>query len=300
MKETPPSPEQEIQPASRERSAGSGGDLADRVAANDWYHSIELPGGVLTPGYFDTRSAARDVLMPASLEGKRCLDVGTFDGFWAFEMEQRGADEVVGIDVQDPEVWDWPATTTAAAYAAFAEPRLSRHGGFEIAREALGSSVERWDLSVYDLDPDRHGMFDFVYLGSLLLHLRDPILALERARAVCSGEILVVDAIDVGLTLRVRRPAATLDAIGRPWWWKPNVAGLRRMLEAAGLEVTSGPKRFYMRFGAAGARPSPGPRALLRRGGFELALMALRGDPHAAVLARPDRSGSQAGAGRER
>ena len=43
------------------------------------------------------------------LDGKRCLDVGTYDGFWAFEIEQRGAKEVVAVDVLDPRRWDWPS-----------------------------------------------------------------------------------------------------------------------------------------------------------------------------------------------
>ena len=37
--------------------------------------------------------------LPASLAGKTALDVGTADGFWAFEMERRGAARVVAIDL---------------------------------------------------------------------------------------------------------------------------------------------------------------------------------------------------------
>ena len=47
-----------------------------------WYHTLELPGGELTPGWFDTRGAVDRVPWPAaSLRGLRCLDVGTWDGF---------------------------------------------------------------------------------------------------------------------------------------------------------------------------------------------------------------------------
>ena len=38
-------------------------------------------------------------VLPESLAGVRALDIGTFDGFWAFEMERRGA-EVVAIDIE--------------------------------------------------------------------------------------------------------------------------------------------------------------------------------------------------------
>ena len=49
----------------------------------EWYHSIELAPGEVTPGCFDTRAVAGKVPLPANLAGKRCLDVGTRDGFWA-------------------------------------------------------------------------------------------------------------------------------------------------------------------------------------------------------------------------
>ena len=58
--------------------------------------------------------------------------------------------------------------------------------------------------------------------------------------------VLVVDAIDLRLTLTTRRPLAALDGSGRPWWWKANLAGLARMVEAAGFDLVSEPRRLYM------------------------------------------------------
>ena len=74
----------------------------------DWYHTIDLPGLGPTPGYFDTRGAP--VPLPERLDGLRCLDVGTYDGYWAFEMERRGAASVTALDLEDPEQLDWPAS----------------------------------------------------------------------------------------------------------------------------------------------------------------------------------------------
>jgi len=258
--------------------------LQGEIEGREWYHSLELAPGVVTPGWFDLRPVA-DAILPASLAGRRCLDVGTFDGFWAFEMERRGAGEVVAIDILDPRRWDWPANSTEAAIAAIGE-RKREGAGFELAREALGSAVERRELSVYDLSPDLVGRFDLVYVGSLLLHLRDPVGALEAARSVCAGTLIAVDAIDLPRTLLLRRQAvATLDGAGRPWWWKPNLAGLAAMVEAAGLELTEAPRRVAMPPGRG--HPRPGPRALLSRAGREQLLAARRGDPHGVVVARP-------------
>jgi tRNA (mo5U34)-methyltransferase len=254
----------------------------------DWYHTIELAPGVVTPGWFDTRSVISKLPFPQSLAGKRCLDVATFDGFWAFEMERRGAAQTIAIDVLDPTRWDWPVNSDNAVVEAIGRRQPGR--GFEIAREALGSSVERLEMSVYELSPEAVGMFDFVYVGSLLIHLRDPVGALERVRSVCSGQLLLVDNVDLALTLRSRRrPVAALDGVGRPWWWKLNLAALNRVVEVAGFRLVRPAERFWMPPGPAHP-PARLSRALLKsEEARQRLLTALKGDPHAALLAEPVR-----------
>jgi tRNA (mo5U34)-methyltransferase len=262
-------------------------DLASEVAGLEWYHTLELAPGVVTPGWHDLRPIVGEIPFPRSLEGKRCLDVGTFDGFWAFEMERRGAAEVVGIDILDPEKWDWPYGSEPEVIAEIGR-RKGRGGGFEIARRALNSSVQRLDRSVYDLDESDAGRFDLIYLGSLLVHLRDPTRALERLRGVCDGTMIVVDGIDLLLSLLLpRRPTATFDARGRPWWWYPNQAGLARQIEAAGFELIEGPRRIYMPPGAGQPLASFHPRLLTTRDGRHSLVVAKKGDPHAVAVARP-------------
>jgi len=209
-------------------------DLAEQVGSHIWYHCIELPSGVVTPGLFDTRGAAKKVPLPASLDGKRCLDVGTADGFWAFEMERRGAREVVAIDLIDPMKRDAAGGRSAPVRAGDEAGRLTN---FELARDALGSKVEWRNLSVYDLASADVGEFDFVFMGSLLLHLRDPVGALAAIRSVTRGEFLSYDTVSPWLTvLHPRMPVARLKGTEIDWW-TPNVAGLRRMIEAGGFEI---------------------------------------------------------------
>ncbi len=265
--------------------------LAERVRAHEqWYHSMTLLPGEDTPGWFDTRPALDEIPFPADLRGARCLDIATFDGFWAYTMEQRGADEVLAIDLLDDDSWDWPIRAAPEAIRDFSQ-RKAAGDGFSLASEVFGSSVERRELSIYDLDPDDVGMFDFVYLGSLLLHLKNPIGALERVRAVCRGSLLVVDAIDLFWSvLRPNAPVASLDGVGRPYWWKPNTAALARMVETAGFEIDEGPIRFLMPPGAGqGGRPGlrATPRLLTFGEGRQHLLRTWAGDPHAAVLAHP-------------
>ena len=100
------------------------------------------------------------------------------------------------------------------------------------------------------------------------------------------GSVVVVDAVDGLLTAMLRsRPAATLDGVGPPWWWKPNVAGLVRMVEVAGFELTS--PAMPVRLPAGEGQPRPSLRAALSRSGRLAAWAAWRGDLHAAVPARP-------------
>ena len=128
------------------------GDLSAAIADRFWYHSIEVAPGVVTPGWMDTRRVAQDIGLPDSLAGKRCLDIGTFDGFWAYEMERRGAAEVHAIDILEPSGWDWPASAPEEAISGLGAQK-DQGVGFDIAHEALGSSVIRHERSVYDLDP---------------------------------------------------------------------------------------------------------------------------------------------------
>lgn len=262
----------------------AGSDLAAAVAALGWYHTIELPGGVRTPGVFDTVAAAPRSLLPAVLDGKRCLDVGTCNGFWAFEMERRGAGEVVAIDLGDASRADWPA------FDPMAHKELgSAHEAFDLARQSLSSKVERKMISVYDVSRAELGGFDVVFAGSLLLHLRDPVRALTALREVADAELVLNESVSLPLTMMSpRTPAARLIGTGGSNWWVPNLAGLRRMVEAAGFRVIETTRPYALRWGEAG-RPRWGRSAtgaqvqgVLRNLG-----RAVAGIPHAGLRAKP-------------
>ena len=99
---------------------------------------------------------------PGSLRGLRCLDVGTMDGFWAFELERRGAAEVLAIDLVDPARQESYSPTDAHEPTP---PEWHRGRTFRVAADLLGSRAEYRDLSVYDLDPGDVGQFDLIVTG---------------------------------------------------------------------------------------------------------------------------------------
>lgn len=261
------------------------GSLAEEIGATLWYHTMELAPGVVTPGWFDLRGVVDRLPWP-DVSGKRCLDIGTYDGFIAFELERRGAAEVVAIDIPDHNDWDWPSAVRAtggANLAKLAGPEKGR--GFRIAAEALGSQVEKRSLTVYELAPAVIGTFDVVVMGSLLLHLRDPLRALEAVRSVCIGQFMSSEEIDLPLTvLHRRRPVARLNGIGELCqWWIPNAAGHRRMVTSAGFRIVRTVKPYVEPFGVAHP-PLPGSTRAARRV-LERAMAGGPGVAHAALLA---------------
>ena len=253
-----------------------------------WYHTIELPAGP-TNGEYDLRAAVDKVPWPTSLDGARCLDVGTHDGFWAFEMERRGAAEVMATDIATPDLLDWPEPRPELSPEIY-EFVAERKAAFHIAKEALDSKVEHRYLSVYDLDPADVGQFDVVFIGTLLHHLRDPVGALMAMRRVCRGH-LVVSAV-VSLSKSALLPATPVTELlafpGKPLWAIPNIAGLRRQIESAGFEVERrGPLHFQPTGG--GRRHDPLPRTLAGLRILPSQLMLRKGVPHVCMLARPVR-----------
>jgi tRNA (mo5U34)-methyltransferase len=256
--------------------------LRDEIASVPvWYHTIELAPSVSTPGWFDLNPVLGRMPWP-DVEGKRCLDVGTYDGHLAFELERRGAAEVVATDIPGHEDWDFPIAIRAASGDVLEEMAGQKGWGFAIAKEALGSRAERVEINVYDLSPERIGTFDVVVCGSLTLHLRDPIRALEAIGSVCSGRFLSAETIDPSLTLRMgSRPAARLGEQNLVQWWVPNRSGHRAMVERAGFEVERQTRAYAVPLGEGHPEPGDHKATLLQRlvgGGAGVA--------HAALLAR--------------
>ena len=260
--------------------------LRREVDGITWYQSMELPGGIVTPGDYDMADALKRIPFPASLAGKRCLDVGTRDGFWAFEMERRGAEEVVAIDLTSQAQVDFPEprpTFPDHIIAALDE----RNASFDLAHRALGSKVEWRAVSVYDLDPEEVGHFDFAFIGTLLLHLRNPVDALSAIRRVLYPEGTLMSNNPISLPLTLKRPMhASADLMmmqGRPYFYIPNARGHVRMMEGAGFEVLSSTRPYLFRYGAGWQRKA----VKVRDGALTQQAIQLYGAPHTCVTGRP-------------
>ena len=189
-------------------------DARARIAEVEWWHTIEVMPGVVTPGGWDLRGTADAMPWPGPLTGLRCLDIGTMDGFWAFELERRGAGEVLAIDVAERPT-------------------------FAAAAELLGSRARFRELDVYDLDPGEVGEFDLVAMGYVLQMLRDPLRGLEAVARVCRGDLVLLETVSLPLAA-IPSPLARLDARRDGLeWFVFNRRGLRKVLVLAGFEVVA-------------------------------------------------------------
>jgi tRNA (mo5U34)-methyltransferase len=230
----------------------------DEAATISWYHTLELPDGVVTEGWFDLRPYVSEYGLPERMDGMRALDVGTWDGFWAFEMERRGA-EVVALDLDDERELDWPPRRRPQSFSA-----TPRGEGFRFAHRALGSRVERVVRSIYHATPEELGSFDLVFCGSVLIHLRDQFLALERIANLCRGTFILAEEYD-RLTSLLRLPLSRFraDRDSDVVFWQPSVRAWKRMMWAAGFDRVDQHGRFVMRAGQTTGREFTVPHLVL-------------------------------------
>lgn len=217
---------------------GRADDALTRIASVDhWHHRIPIAEGVVTPGAQDTQAMLAELELPEDCTGLRVLDIGARDGFFAFEVERRGATEIVALDNVAPDVT-----------------------GFNVAKGLLGSKVGYVVDNVYNLTVERFGKFDLVLFLGVLYHLRHPLLALDKIWDVCNpGAQLFVEShmIDEGLVdgagnfHRLDHFHADLRLfplveffpdrmLGNDFTskWAPNQRALSGMLGASGFDVT--------------------------------------------------------------
>ena len=148
-----------------------------------WFHTFALNAehGLYTPG------VARDhryrvPFLPASFEGQRVLDVGTFDGFYAYLDEHRGAARVLAVDNEQ--------------YVAWVKARwgldLKGGEGFHAIGALLGSRVEYRRVDARALT-DADGRFDFIFCFGILHRVENPLGLLRRLGSLLEpgGRVMV-------------------------------------------------------------------------------------------------------------
>jgi tRNA (mo5U34)-methyltransferase len=226
--------------------------LKEEIAKRRWYHRMDLGNGVTTPGFpwehvWEITRRARSAI---DYKDKTVLDLGSWDGMWAFEAEMLGGALVVATDCSN--TWQLPA-----------------HEGMNnllLVRQALFSQVvplfnvspyalrERVDNALFS-HPLLQDGFDIVQHLGLLYHLRDPLFSLAQSRSVLKdgGTLLLETAVSPGESMSMRFNAGA----GRFYdsfttWWAPTLPCLLEMLrlslfepEESSIADTGDPKSIF-------------------------------------------------------
>jgi tRNA (mo5U34)-methyltransferase len=225
-------------------------NLTYRVNAVDWYHTIDLGNGIVTPGFYDHRPYLKYYGIPENLQGKTVLDIGAASGFFSFEFERRGA-RVTAIDL--PEWFDHDFGPEYQFDRTDENGQVYLHQPFDIAREALRSKVRKQHINIYDISPKTVGVHDLAFCGSLLIHLTDPIKALWNIAEVTREKAIIAMVVSKE---EAERPIALM--IGHQQgdgWWIPTRACLELMAVSAGFMGIEWVSEFQLDYRDG----SPGP-----------------------------------------
>ncbi len=134
------------------------------------YQNIDLPHGLSTGGY--DRSATARAIFPDDMRGKSVLDLGSKFGYFCFEALKRGADRVLGVDVDSESV------------------RKAR-----LLADCLGvkARFERFDVETDSIDET----FDYVLCLNLLHHMKNPLAVLDDLVRI-ADERLILEVASLG------------------------------------------------------------------------------------------------------
>ncbi|MGD9730023.1 MAG: DUF1698 domain-containing protein [Nitrospiraceae bacterium] len=200
--------------------------LRNEVNSVNWFHRIDLGGGVVTPGPDDTPFKISKLHLPP-LAGKSVIDIGAWDGALSFECERRGAARVLATD------WFcWQG---------------GRKRGFDVAKRALNSRVEEQEIKVENLSRATVGTFDVVLFLGVLYHATDPLGYLRRVRDICSGMVILethVDALDYGRPALVFYEGNTLNNDASNFFG-PNRLACEAMMREVGFRNVRAVDEYY-------------------------------------------------------
>ena len=212
----------------------------------DWFHNLDLYGVATAPNHFlgdfpNIKWKQIEHTLPRDLHGASVLDVGCNGGFYSIQMKRRGADRVLGVDVDERYL-------NQARFAA----------------QTLELEIEFEQRSVYDVDRIED-QFDYVLFMGVFYHLRYPLFALDKViKKVRNPGCLVFQTMLRGspsvkqwennyhfwnteIFLDPDYPAMYFVeqsyAEDQTNWWIPNRAAAEAMLRSSGLQLLDHPEQ---------------------------------------------------------
>lgn len=217
------------------------------AAVSPWYHSYYFDNGFAIRGDYDIGADVADYGFPVDMTGRTVLDIGAGAGWYAHYFAERGA-TVTTIDARGYGDFDVYGRHAYVDETTMRAPDVQEPDGRQLwfspvsralwtMRGITGANIEMMNGRVYDISPSLFGgrTFDLVFIGALLLHLRDPIGALMCARSVCGHQLIASTPVATGTEgdpPMQYLPWTDVDGIS---WWLPNAVCFRHWFLAAGF-----------------------------------------------------------------
>ena len=209
----------------------------------DWFHNLDLHGVATAPNHFlgdfpNIKWKHIASVIPEDLTGASVLDIGCNGGFYCIQLKRRGAERVLGIDVDDRYL-------NQARFAA----------------DELGLDIEFQKRSVYDV-VNIEGQFDYVFFMGVFYHLRYPLFALDNIIKKVAGKLVfqtMVRGSEESKQYEKNYHFWNKDLFKDPQfpqmyfieheyandptnWWIPNVSACEAMLRSSGLAIVAHPE----------------------------------------------------------
>jgi SAM-dependent methyltransferase len=222
--------------------------VVTNLAACNFYHAMELPELGLQHGHWDLRPGIDAYLSPVDFRGMKTLDIGTWDGYLAFEMERRGA-SVIGIDLGpeiEPDLIPSPHPNVERIRSITGPSHRHRANAFWLAHRLHRSSVRLVHAHAARL-PTAVGPVDYCLIGNVLQHLADPLKALASAASLVTRGIIVTEAnwntsLDQDAPIMYLLTPQKIAQGHQEWpacWWQLTPGLVASWLEILGFEVTT-------------------------------------------------------------
>lgn len=217
-----------------------------------FYHTFELADGTVLSGVWDLRDGIDKYLGGMKFDGCKVLDVGAASGGLSFHIEKDAA-EVYSFDIADDQMMDM--VPYAKLDEQVARDTVAKHvrqvkKSYWFMHSQLQSKAKAIYGDIYNLSAHCPKV-DVVVLGSILLHLRDPLKVLTEAGKLGPSTIIVTDLVPRRYFLHRLIPWAfrpTLyfkgdpkDDTGEPSadWWNVSPKFVQQVLKVMGYTDTT-------------------------------------------------------------
>jgi hypothetical protein len=162
-----------------------------------FYHTIDLPGLGTIEGNWDLRASLSEYLGSFDFRGKRVLDIGAANGLLSFSIEKAGA-EVISFDLDKHGAWDAVPFANWRDYKHIVDLHKAMidklNNAYWFCHRLNNSQAKMVYGNIYNI-PEEIGFVDVAVYGSILLHVRDPFLALQIGLKLTREAVIVTEAL---------------------------------------------------------------------------------------------------------